>query len=70
MYKNLLAEIARSGRKREEVAKAAGMGAATLSEKINGKRSFKLEEAFSLRTALGCEHMTIDELFEKTETEE
>ena len=69
MYKNLLAEIAREGKKRQEVAKEAGMGPVTLSEKLNGKRDFKLSEMIALRKAINAEDLTLDFLFERDEAE-
>jgi transcriptional regulator with XRE-family HTH domain len=42
-----------------ETAKAVGVGVNTLSDKLNGKRSFKLEEAAALAELL---HLEPDEL--------
>lgn len=69
MYHNLRAEIARNGWKATDLAKAAGMGQATLSEKLNEKRDFKLGEMLAIRRALGAEDLTLDFLFERDEAE-
>jgi len=69
MYHNLRAEIARNGWKAKDLAKAAGMGQATLSEKLSEKRDFKLGEMIAIRRALGAEDLTLDFLFERDEAE-
>lgn len=64
MYKNLKTEMARAGMKRAELAEAIGVEYLTLSLKLNGKRDFKLQEAISIKRALGSE-LSIEELFAK-----
>lgn len=49
-----------------ELAKKAGMNINTLSRKLRGSQDLWLEEAMSIRRALGTK-MTLDELFETAE---
>lgn len=50
----------------EDLAKKAGMNINTLSRKLRGSQDLWLEEAMSIRRALGTK-MTLDELFETAE---
>lgn len=65
MYLNLKAEMARNSWKMRDLAKASGISTPSLSQKINGKRDFRLKEARAIRKALGCEDLTLDFLFEE-----
>lgn len=49
MYNNLLAEMARLKLTRIDLAKGLGVRNATVADKINGKYSFTLDEAFKIR---------------------
>lgn len=54
--KNLLkGKIVASGISRKELAHRLGMSESTLSDKINGKRSFTVDEAEELCRILGIE---------------
>lgn len=67
MFANLKAEAARGGWTMNELARAAGMAPSSLYQKMNGTREFRLNEMVTLREVLGCEELTLDKLFEKTE---
>ena len=69
MNNNLKAEIARGDWTVAGLAKAAGMSAASLSQKIRGKRDFKRAEMYALRRALDCTEIPLEELFEEAEEE-
>lgn len=49
MYRNLLAEMARKCITKKQIAKFLKVRDATISDKINGKYSFKLDEAFKIK---------------------
>lgn len=49
MYRNLLAEMARKDITKKQIAKLLKVRDATISDKINGKYSFKLDEAFKIK---------------------
>ena len=49
MYRNLLAEMARKSITKKEIAKFLDLRVATICDKINGKYSFKLDEAFKIK---------------------
>lgn len=53
MYNNILAEIARKGLKRCDVAKKIGITEATLRAKIQGKQDFKQNEINALLSLFG-----------------
>lgn len=49
MFKNLEAELSRSGKNRREIAELLGLRYATVVDKMNGKYSFKLDEAMKIK---------------------
>ena len=49
MYANLKGEIAKKGIQRSEMAKALGIHENSISNKINGKSRFTIEEAFQIK---------------------
>ena len=69
MYPNLRAEMARKKITGQELAKKIGVTNGTFSQKFNGKFDFTLEEAQSIKKALGTD-MTIEYLFEPDEQQE
>lgn len=52
MYKNLLAEMARAGVTRAQVAKVIGKSYNHVREKINGKYEFEYGEALKIQEEL------------------
>ena len=64
MYPNLRAEMARKNVTLSWLADQIGMNVSTLSEKMNGKAKFTLDEAKKIKKALDVD-LSIDELFEK-----
>lgn len=50
MYRNLLAEMVRNNITKKQIAKFLGLRVATICDKMNGKYSFKLDEAFKIKT--------------------
>lgn len=63
MYANLNAEIARAGMSKTELAKAIGKSRTTLSQKLSGQTNIDIKEAFAIKKAIGCDNVTLDELF-------
>ena len=49
MYRNLNAEIARNGLTKMDLAKYLGVRSATVYDKMKGKYSFTLDEAFRIK---------------------
>lgn len=49
MYKNLSAEIARTGITQKAIAEYLGIHENSISNKISGKSSFTVEEAFQIK---------------------
>ncbi len=64
MYKNLEAEMARSGFTRFRLAKELGITPTTLSLKLNGKSNLSLKECVRIKKILGT-NKTVDYLFEE-----
>lgn len=62
MYKNILAEMARNGLTREEVAKKLGLALPTFRKKMKGEVDFKQSEIDSLLSLFG-EKVTYEYLF-------
>ena len=62
MYKNLEAELARSGMTKGDLAKALQIRPTTLSNKLSGKSIITLAEALKIKCILGV-NMSIEELF-------
>lgn len=63
MYPNLEAEMARVRMSKKQLAKKINKSPATLSQKMAGKVSIDIKEAFEIKRAIGCIHVTLDELF-------
>lgn len=68
MYKNLLAEMAREGITKKDIADYMQMRYCTVLDKINGKYSFKVDEAFKIKKKF-FPMLTIDYLFATEEIE-
>lgn len=62
MFKNLKAEMARSGKTNEDLAKVTGIDKASISNKRNGKTEWTRREMYSIKTELFPE-CSIDYLF-------
>ena len=62
MYYILERELKRSNITRERLAKIIGTSTSTVSEKMNGKTEFKLDEFQKIKKALGSP-LPLDELF-------
>lgn len=67
MYRNLLAEMARKSITKKEIAKFLDLRVATICDKINGKYSFKLDEAFKIKKKF-FPQLSIEYLFDIEET--
>lgn len=61
-YPNLRAEMSRLGIKQIDIAKLLGVREATISEKMNGKSTFDIDEAFLIKKTF-FPNLTIDYLF-------
>lgn len=68
MYKNLEVEMTRNGILKKGIAKCLGVREATLSNKMNGKSTFTLDEALKIKNTY-FSGMTIEYLFKKYEKE-
>ena len=66
MYKNLEREMIRKNISRNVLAEFLGVKNATICDKINGKFSFKLNEALKIKTYFFPE-LTLEYLFEISE---
>lgn len=66
MYRNLEAEMVRKGITRKDIAEFLGLRYATILDKLSGKYSFKLEEAFKIKRKF-FQELTIEYLFKKDE---
>ncbi len=66
MFKNLRAEIERSGKTRAEFAKSIGLTPVTFSLKMTGKSEFKLPEIARIIEAFNNEY-SYEYLFAKDE---
>jgi len=70
MFRNLNAEMARRGITRQDLAKKIGIGSGSLSRKLNGVKSFTLEELNAIRDVLHeilPLNISLDVLFDKSE---
>lgn len=67
MYRNLLAEMARKNITKKEIANFLDLRVATICDKINGKYSFKLDEAFKIKKEF-FPQLSVEYLFEVEET--
>ena len=65
MYPNLAAEMARNGIKRKEIAEKLDVRIGTIYDKLNGKYSLTLDEAFFIRETFFPNH-TLEYLFAKS----
>lgn len=63
MYKNLLAEMARNNIMQMDLVKELKISPSTLSDKMNGKKDFKLKECKTIKLVFFPD-CTIDYLFE------
>lgn len=68
MYRNLLAEMVRKNITRKDISKEVKCNYASVVEKINGKRSFTIEEATIIKEKFFPE-LLIDYLFKNFESE-
>lgn len=62
MYVNLRYELMVKGISQKLLAQKIGMGLTTISEKMNGKKDFKLKECLEIKKILKT-NLTVDELF-------
>jgi transcriptional regulator with XRE-family HTH domain len=62
MYKNLLAEMARAGLKKQDLAEALGVWKNTISDKFSGKSDWLLSEMIKVQDKLETEN-SLDYLF-------
>lgn len=62
MFRNLEAELARSGLNKRDVALKLGCTPSTLSLKLNGKAPLSLLEAAKIKQIIGVD-MALEELF-------
>ena len=65
LFPNLRAELARRGMSIPMLADLTGLKVTTLYDKFNGKSDFTLSEAILIRSKLGLEDMSLDELFQR-----
>lgn len=63
MYRNLEAEMARNRLTRKDISNLLNVRYATVIEKLNGKYSFKLEEAFKIKQTFFPD-LTVEYLFQ------
>ena len=63
-YVNLKAELARCGVKQIDLAKLLNVREGTISDKINGKSTFDIEEAFKIKKTFFPE-FSLDYLFSR-----
>ncbi|NOP79618.1 XRE family transcriptional regulator [Bacillus paranthracis] len=68
MYNNLLAEMARKGISKKDIAETLDMRYPTLVDKTNGKFDFTTKEAFAIKTSFFPE-LPIDYLFHSENVE-
>lgn len=61
-YPNLRAEMSRNGIKQNDIARLLGVREATISEKMNGKSTFDIDEAFLIKRTFFPE-LSVDYLF-------
>lgn len=61
-YPNLRAEMSRIGIKQVDIAKLLGVGEATVSNKMKGKSTFDIDEAFLIRENF-FPNLSLDYLF-------
>lgn len=66
MYKNLEAEMARDGITRKDLADLLEVRYATIIDKLKGRFSFTLDEAFKIKNRY-FSHLSFEYLFETEE---
>lgn len=66
MYRNLEAEMVREGVTRKNLAEALNVRYATIIDKLKGRYSFTLDEAFVIRNKF-FPNLTLEYLFETEE---
>jgi transcriptional regulator with XRE-family HTH domain len=64
MFPNLIAEMARKGITQTDICKCINKNKSTVSEKMNGKREFKISEIIKIKDTFFSE-LTLEYLFEK-----
>lgn len=62
MYRHIESRMALLGMKKRDLANEISMPYSTLTEKMKGKTKFTLDEALSIKMALGAEE-SVEELF-------
>ena len=67
VYGNLIAEIAKRGYTKKEIAESIGLSRNALANKLNCKTSFKVEELEIIHKKFfeDCEYMYLTELYER-----
>lgn len=68
MYPTIKAEMGRKGMTIVDLSNATGIRYQTLSEKLRGNYQITVQEAMSIKSALGVD-IPLEELFEKKEKE-
>lgn len=68
VYGNLIAEIAKRGYTKKEIAESVGLSRNALANKLNCKTSFKVEELETMHKKFfkDCEYIYLTELYERT----
>lgn len=66
MYPTIKAEMGRKGMTIVDLSNATGIRYQTLSEKLRGNYQITVQEAMSIKSALGVD-IPLEELFEKKE---
>lgn len=69
MYRNLKAEMARSGITMVDIAEYLDVRYATVNDKVNGKYRFYYDEAYAIKKRY-FDDMTMEYLFEKKSEED
>lgn len=62
MYPNLNAELTRKNKNQTDISEILNLNSSTVSDKMNGKRDFKLKECKKIADTL-FQGLTIDYLF-------
>jgi len=63
MYKNLLAEMSRSGVSKEDIAKCLGLAGSTIWARFRGEPAFTVVEAVKIKNEF-FPNLTLDYLFD------
>ncbi|MEK4283251.1 helix-turn-helix domain-containing protein [Ureibacillus sp. FSL K6-0165] len=67
-YPNLKAEMARYGVRQVDIANLLGVREGTVSDKMNGKSVFDIDEAFKIKMKF-FPHLLLDYLFSKSKSD-